>query len=207
MGEWFLGDWLSQVGDLPLGWHLVALSVIMLLDAIPLLGVLVPGDVAVLMAVGLVPRGAAGPLIAVIAGNLSGWSLSFFAGRYFGGRLRRSRFGVWIGEARWAAAERTLGRRGGRMILIAPFLPVFNALLPLAAGGLRMPYRRFVLCATTGAALWAGLYVLLGMAAGVFGGLLPNRTVAFAATTAIGLVVGWIVLLGLRRQFRVVIDG
>lgn len=200
----YMGDWLAQVGELPAALRVAALGVVMVLDAIPLLGVLVPGDVALLTAVGASgPGGGSAALLAVIGGCLTGWSLSFLAGRHFGDRLRGSRVGGWIGEARWAAAEEVLGRGGGRMIVVAPFLPVLNALMPLAAGGLRMPYRRFVSCAVLGSALWAGLYLVLGLSARSLGGFLPGESFTMLATVAIGLAFGWIVLLGLRRRLGV----
>jgi membrane protein DedA with SNARE-associated domain len=204
VAQWSVGvaDWLAQLGELPSALYLAGLGVIMLLDAIPLVGVLVPGDIVVLAVVGTGrPGGAAGAYLSVITGCVVGWSLSFLAGRHFGDRIRHGRIGAWIGEARWVAAEGILHRGGGRMVMVAPFLPVFNALLPLAAGGLRMSYRRFVSCATLGAALWAGLYVLLGTAANSLGGLLPGESFALLATVGIGLTVGWIVLLGARRRW------
>jgi membrane-associated protein len=88
-------------------------------------------------------------------------------------------------------------------VMVAPFLPVLNALLPLAAGGLRMSYRRFVACATVGSVLWAGLYVLLAVAARSLGGLLPGETFAMVGTVAIGLVFGWLVLLSIRRRLGI----
>ncbi|WP_211349113.1 DedA family protein [Micromonospora pisi] len=197
-----MSDWLTQLGELPIVLYLTGLGLVMLLDTIPLVGVLVPGDIAVLAVVGTGrPGGPAGAYLSVIAGCVVGWSLSFLAGRYFGDRIRRGRIGTWIGEARWAAAEGILNRGGGRMVMVAPFLPVFNALLPLAAGGLRMSYRRFVSCAALGAALWAGLYVLLGTAANSLGGLLPGESFTMLATVGIGLTVGWVVLLNARRRW------
>lgn len=195
-----VADWLVQVGELPSGVYLVVLGVVMMLDAIPLLGVLVPGDVAVLAGVGVGRPASVSAFLAVIAGCLGGWSLTFLAGRRFGARLRTSRAGAWIGEGRWAAAERMLGNGGGRMVMVAPFLPVLNALLPLAAGGLRMSYRRFVGFATVGALLWAGLYMVLGTVARSVGGLLPGESVALLGTVAFGLLFGGLVLLGIRRR-------
>ncbi|HEX5595341.1 MAG TPA: VTT domain-containing protein [Micromonosporaceae bacterium] len=206
MGEWLwnASGSLAQVGDLSSGLLFAVLGGVMLLDAMPLVGVLVPGDIAVLAAVGVRrPGGGAHTILAVMAGCLSGWSLTFFVGRRFGDRLRRGRFGAWVGEARWAAAERILGQRGGRMVMVAPFLPVLNALLPLAAGSLRMSYRRFLLCAALGSALWAGLYVVLGTVARSLGDLLPGRSFTFWTTTAIGLIFGWFVMLGLRKRLRI----
>src|SRR5688500_9127024 len=121
MGDWLsgAGEWLAQMGDLAIGSLGVVLGAVMLLDAVPLLGVLVPGDVAVLAAVGVTrPIGSASAFLAVVAGCLTGWSLTFLAGRHLGERLRRSRVGGWIGEARWAAAEGVLDRGGARMVVV-----------------------------------------------------------------------------------------
>ncbi|RGC67038.1 hypothetical protein C5N14_20415 [Micromonospora sp. MW-13] len=196
-------DWTAQVGELPTIGLLGALGAVMLLDAVPLLGVLVPGDVAVLAAVGVGrPATGAATVAAVVAGCLAGWSLSFLAGRRYGDRLRHSRVGGWIGEDRWAVAEAVLRRGGGRMVLVAPFLPVLNALLPLAAGGLRMSYRRFLACAAAGAALWAGLYVAVGTVSRSLAGLLPGSASPMLVTMAVGLLLAGVVLLVTRRGLR-----
>ncbi|MEU5905751.1 VTT domain-containing protein [Micromonospora sp. NPDC047527] len=198
-------QWLAQVGELPIGVLMGALGLVMVFDAIPLLGVLVPGDVAILAAVG-VGRPATGlaTFAAVLAGCLVGWSLSFLVGRRYAERLRHSRIGNWIGEARWSAAEGILHRGGGRMMMVAPFLPVFNALLPLAAGGLRMSYRRFLGCAALGGAAWAGLYLALGTVSRSFAELLPGAPSPLLVTMAVGLVLATAVLLGARRRLRAV---
>ncbi|MGW4500651.1 DedA family protein [Micromonospora sp. NPDC004336] len=198
-------EWLAQVGELPTTLLMGVLGVVMLFDAVPLLGVLVPGDVAILAAMGVGgPLTGVSTFAVVVAGCLSGWSLSFLAGRRYGERLRHSRIGGWIGEERWAAAEGILQRGGGRMVLVAPFLPVFNALLPLAAGGLRMSYRRFLGPAALGAAAWAGLYLALGSASRSLAGLLPGGSSPMLVTMAVGLVLAGVVLMGTRRRLRAV---
>ena len=197
-------EWLVWIGQLPTAPLVAALGLVMILDAIPLIGVLVPGDVAVLTAFGATgPLAGAGAFLAAIGGSVAGWSVSFFAGRVFGERLRHSRVGQWIGAARWAAAEEILGRGGHWVIVAAPFLPVLNAVLPLAAGGLRMSYRRFAYCAALGSALWVGLYLVVGATGRLLGALLPNQTFTTAVTLGIGLVLGWIVLLTAGRRLAV----
>lgn len=193
--------WLAQVGELPILVLMGVLGLVMLFDAVPLLGVLVPGDVAILAAVG-VGRPATGlaTFAAVLAGCLAGWSLSFLIGRRYAEPLRRSRVGGWIGESRWSAAEGILSRGGGRMVMVAPFLPVFNALLPLAAGGLRMSYRRFLGCAALGATAWAGLYLALGITSRSLAALLPGAPSPLLVTMGVGLVLATVVLLGARRR-------
>lgn len=195
-------DWLAQIGELPTLLLLGALGLVMIFDAVPLLGVLVPGDVAILAAVGARGPTAGLPVLGtVVAGCLAGWSLSFLAGRRFADRLRRGRVGDWIGEERWAAAERLLHRSGGQMVLLAPFLPVLNALLPLVAGGLRMSYRRFVGCAALGAAAWAGLYLVMGTVARSITGLLPGSPSPMVVTMVVGVLLATVVSAVTRRRW------
>lgn len=193
-------DWFGQLHGLPTALLDVALALVMMLDAIPLVGVLVPGDVAILTAVEVHgPFVAAGTLPWVVGGCLAGWSLTFAAGRLFGQRIRQGRLGMWIGEARWAAAERALSG-GARILVVAPFLPVLNTLVPLAAGGLRMSYRRFLQYSALGSALWGGLYVALGLTSKQIGGLLPGQPFTLLVTVTIGLAFGWLTLLLARRR-------
>ncbi|GAB3862697.1 hypothetical protein GCM10029963_69520 [Micromonospora andamanensis] len=198
-----MADQLAQVGELPVVVLMAVLGVVMLFDAVPLFGVLVPGDVAVLAAVAVgSPTTGLATFVAVVTGCLTGWSLSFLVGRRWGDRLRHSRFGGWVGETRWTAAEAILRRDGGRLVLIAPFLPVFNALLPLAAGGLHMSYRRFLGFAALGAAGWAGLYLVVGTASRTLAGLLPAGASPLLVTMLGGLLLAALVLLGTRRRLR-----
>jgi membrane-associated protein len=194
-------QWLAQLSELPAVLLNAVLGVVVMLDTIPLLGLLIPADVAVLAAVGAQePVGGWGVMLAVVFGCLTGWSLTFSAGRFFGGWIRRSRFGAWIGESRWAAAERMVARGGGRMLVAAPFLPVLNTLMPLAAGGLRMPYRRFVLSAALGATLWGAVYVALGSVARVLSHLLPGDSYVTVGTVILGTIIGSVAMLGMRRR-------
>ncbi|MBL6275560.1 VTT domain-containing protein [Micromonospora fiedleri] len=200
-----MADELAQVGELPVALLMAVLGVVMLFDAVPLFGVLVPGDVAVLAAVAVgTPSTGLATFVAVVTGCLVGWSLTFLVGRRWGERLRHSHFGAWVGEPRWAAAERILRRDGGRLVLIAPFLPVFNALLPLAAGGLRMSYPRFLGFAALGAGAWAGLYLAVGTASRSLAGLLPKGLSPLLVTMVGGLLLAAVVLLGTRRRLRTV---
>ncbi|WP_433529075.1 DedA family protein [Micromonospora sp. CA-263727] len=202
-----MAEQLAQVGELPVALLMGVLGVVMLFDAVPLFGVLVPGDVAVLAAVAVgSPTTGLATFVAVVTGCLAGWSLSFLVGRRWGERLRHSRFGGWVGEARWATAERILRRDGGRLVLVAPFLPVFNALLPLAAGGLHMSYRRFLSFAALGAGAWAGLYLAVGVASRSLVGLLPRGASPLLVTMVGGLLLAALLLLGTRRRLRAVTE-
>jgi membrane protein DedA with SNARE-associated domain len=198
-----MAGWLAQLDEVPLLLLTAVLGVLLLLDTVPGLGLLIPADVAVLTATAAGdPADSPLNLAAIVAGTLAGWSLSFLAGRLLGRRLRSGRFGRWVGEERWTAAEGLVSGGGGRVVMAAPFLPVINTLVPIAAGGLRMPYRTFLRWALVGSALWGALYVALGLAGGLVGDLIPDGggllgTVLVALP---GLVVGWVVLARVRRR-------
>ena len=194
-------EWLEPLYSLPAALLGLALGLVMLLDSIPLLGILIPADVAI-----LTTAGAADPLSSlgwIIAGCLAGWSLSFFVGWTFGQRLRDGRFGRWIGEERWSKADHVVRTGGARILVTAPFLPFLNTLVPLAAGGLRMPYLRFLRSAALGSALWGGLYVGLGVVASRLSGLLPTGNLTTVATVGLGLTFGWVALFSTRRMATV----
>jgi putative ABC transport system ATP-binding protein len=132
------------------------------------IGLLVPGDVIVLLAGSTVtsPSQFVVLVMAVTVGTLTGESLGYLLGRRFGPRVRASPLGRRLGEHRWAAAEGFLTSRGGRSIAAARFVAVVHAVLPVVAGTVRMRYRRFVGWCALGALSWSLLYVAAGWAAG-----------------------------------------
>lgn len=175
----------------------------LVLDSLPIIGILVPADVAVLAATtARSPLAALAVVGAVVGGTLAGWTATFTLGRFLAGPLRRSWLGRRIGQDRWDSAERLVAKGGGRVVLAAPFLPIFNTIVPIAAGSLRMPYRRFLAYATIGSALWGGGYVTLGLVANSLGSALFGTSNIY--TTLLfglpGLAIGWITLAQVRRR-------
>jgi membrane protein DedA with SNARE-associated domain len=181
----------------------VFVGFVLVLDSVPVLGILIPADVAVLGAVATRgPLGASAVALAVVCGTLAGWTVTFMAGRFLAGPLRRSWLGRRIGTDRWQRAEELVARGGGRVVLAAPFLPVFNTIVPIAAGSLRMPYRRFLIYAAVGSAVWGSGYVTIGLVAqsvgdAVFGNSNVLTTVLFGLP---GVAIGWVTLAQVRRR-------
>ena len=139
----------------------------MFLETSILVGLVVPGDSIVLVA----STGVDGPLqffalvATVIVGALGGESVGFALGRYFGPRIRASRFGQRIGEKHWHRAETYLDRRGGIAVFISRFLPVLHSLIPVTVGMSTMSYRRFISWTIPACVIWAFAYVSVGSAA------------------------------------------
>ena len=139
-----------------------------MLETSALVGLAVPGDAVVLLAgtTATSPTRFLALVAASVAGSLVGESIGYLLGWRFGDRLRRSRLGRRLGEGNWARADRFLNGRGGRAVFAARFVAVVHALLPVVAGTVRMPYRRFIGWAAAGSLTWSMLYVGVGAAAG-----------------------------------------
>jgi len=135
-----------------------------LLETSILVGLIVPGDTIVLVASTAIdgPAQYVGMLVAVIVGALSGESIGFALGRFFGPKIRDSRLGRRIGIKNWHRAEFYVDRRGGIAVFVSRFLPVLHSLVPVTVGMSTMSYRKFIAWTAPACVLWAGAYVTVG---------------------------------------------
>lgn len=150
-------------------WAYVVIGVLAALEASALVGLVVPGELALLVGGYIAHQGNArlDVMMAVGAlGAIAGDSIGYELGRHLGGRLRTSRVGRRIGEERWNRAEAYLEAKGGRAIFFGRFVGILRALVPAVAGTARMPYRRFLAWNAAGAVIWASGTVLVGYLAG-----------------------------------------
>lgn len=171
----------------------------MLFETSILVGLIVPGDTIVLVSATGVGNWAeyAALLVAVIVGSLSGESIGFALGKYFGPRIRYSRLGRRLGERNWLRAATYLARRGGIAVFISRFLPVLHALTPVTVGMSPMRYRRFIAWTAPACIVWAVAYVSVGwLAAGSYRQLATQLHYAgyvFAGIIVVFLVVALVV--------------
>jgi membrane-associated protein len=162
----------SRLLDFLSGLHPVLLcaatSLFMCVETSLFIGLLIPGDAVVLLAGSAAD--SLGRIVLVIvaasAGCLAGESLGYLLGRRFGPSIQNGRLGRRIGSANWARAESYLRRRGGPAVFGSRFVTVIHALVPVVAGTLSMPYRRFISWAAPAAVVWSCLYAGVGMALG-----------------------------------------
>jgi membrane protein DedA with SNARE-associated domain/membrane-associated phospholipid phosphatase len=160
---------LDRLAELASPWGYVVVGVLTLLEASAFIGLLVPGEAALLVGGFLVSQGKAsmGVMIAAAAaGAIIGDSVGYEIGRHVGPSLRRSRIGHWVGEARWRRAEDYLKRHGGRAVFLGRFIGVLRAMVPTIAGLSEMPYRTFLPWNAAGGIIWAPGFVFLGYIAG-----------------------------------------
>jgi membrane-associated protein len=153
---------------------ILALLVVLSLETSLFVGLLVPGEAALLLAAGVLGIRWALPLFAAaVVANLAGQTGGYWLGRAIGPGIRRTWAGRKIGEHRWQAAEAIVHGSGGRALITTRFVAVVHAVVPAVVGTLRLPFRRFLALAAIGAALWAAVLtsaaIALGEAAKVVG--------------------------------------
>ncbi len=177
-------------------WVYAIVGVLAFLETAMVLGLLVPGELAVILGGGLAAAGAVDvvALSAVVWGAaVAGDTTSFVIGRRLGPRVRRSRFG----RGRTEHLDRVSGFLEGRGLVIVVggrFVGLLRALVPLAAGSAGMPARRFVAADVVGAGLWAVGCCSLGyvFAANIDGVERVLRSSQYAAGAVLAVAaVGW----------------
>ena len=160
-----------------------------LLETSILIGLVIPGDTIVIVASTAVDGWGQyfALVIAVIVGALTGESIGFALGRFFGPKIRASRLGQRIGEQQWVRAENYLDRRGGIAVFISRFLPVLHSLIPVTVGMSTMSYRKFMAWTVPATVIWTFAYVSVGaFAAGSFRELLDK--LHYAGYVFVGII-------------------
>jgi membrane-associated protein len=148
---------------------LVAVFALPALEASTLLGIVVPGELALVLGGVLAHQGRVPPWAAVVAGAAGavvGDTIGYAAGRTVGERLL-AHVPRGLVEPRQVERAKALVRRlGGRAVFLGRFTAALRALVPGLAGIAGMPYRTFAVYNLAGGVLWATGFVLLGFAAG-----------------------------------------
>ncbi|MEO6941716.1 MAG: DedA family protein [Terrimesophilobacter sp.] len=189
----------------------------MLLETSILVGLIVPGDTIVIVASTGVQDAFqyVALVLAVLVGSLTGESIGFALGRFFGPKIRGSRLGQRVGYENWMRAENYLDRRGGIAVFISRFLPVLHSLIPLTVGMSTMRYRKFLAWTIPACVIWAAAYASVGWAAaGTYrelAGRLHYAGYIFVGIIAVFLIVAFaiktIVGRNQRRHMEIPGDG
>ncbi len=186
------------VASIAVGGGYVGLFLITLLEGIPLLGIFMPGHVAIvgagfLSSIGIFNVYAVSGI--TIMGAICGDYLSFALGRRYGwpfiNRLRKYFF---VKDTHLEKAKRLLEVHTGKALIIGRFNPVTRGIFPFLVGASHVPSKNFWLFNTLGAIVWVGTSVALGYilglgynaAAAMFG-----KFILFAVIAAILIAWGY----------------
>jgi membrane protein DedA with SNARE-associated domain len=186
----------------------VAVFLLALSEAVPVIGTAVPGSTLILAVSALATAAGMSPwvlLIAAVAGAVVGDGFSFWLGHRYRRRLLRgwplNRFPRLI-----EYSAQLIRKYGIASVFLARFTAVVRAFVPLLAGILRMSTRHFYVANILSALVWAPLHVFPGVLVGLaiaFGGAhSPALSIA-----ALGiLILGWIAWSMIKRKTAGVVD-
>lgn len=138
------------------------------LEAIPILGTLVPGSTLILALSALIPAGSLHltPVLAsAITGAVIGEALAYTIGHISQRRVLTA-WPLSNYPAIVAQSEDFFHRYGIFAVFLARFVPPVRAIVPIVAGALGMPPRQFYPASVAACLLWAPAHVLPGLLAG-----------------------------------------
>jgi membrane-associated protein len=197
---------MRSIGDAVGLWLYVVAGALAFAEAAVLVGMVLPGETALLVA-GVFCDSRYGDLslpvmiVVAVACAIGGDSVGYEFGRAFGPSLRRSRLGCWVGEARWSAVDRFVHRHGGKAVLLGRLTALLRALMPSMAGMSGMKYRTFLFWNAVGGLVWAPGCVLLGY--GFASALnVVGETLTWAPLAIIALIIAIFGTLHMRRRCR-----
>jgi len=176
-------------------------------ESFAFLSLLFPGT-TLLIAAGTLMKTGTLPYLPVMAGAILGAvlgdSVSYWIGRRFGGGLAR----IWPFSRNPALLPSGIAffrRHGGKSVFIGRFFGPNRAIIPLAAGTMRMPRRRFWVANIASALVWAPMLLFVGDVVGETGdrliGSANTVVVVFGGLTLIGIAgVAWAALRAARSK-------
>jgi membrane-associated protein len=148
------------------GWAYPAVAGFAFLETGAFVGLLVPGETAVVVGGVVAERGGVELLplvglvwVAAVAGDLVSFLLGRRLGRPF---LERHGPRFQLGADRLARVDRFYGRHGGKAVLLGRFTGLIRAVSPFVAGASGLRLARFAVWSAAGALLWAATFTLVG---------------------------------------------
>lgn len=160
---------LEGILHLPPALALVLVFLLPALEASAFVGVVIPGEVGVILGGVLANQGKlplAAVLAAGIAGAIIGDSIGYLVGERYGERLLGRLPDRLVKPEHITRTEQTIERLGGKAVFVGRFTAALRALVPGIAGMSGMTYRTFLPWNVLGGASWAAGFVVLGYLAG-----------------------------------------
>lgn len=199
MGDYFnqLLEWISQHPE-QAGW---VIFIVACAESLAIIGVLVPGVVVLLGAGTLIGSGVLDfwTMCAwAVAGAILGDGLSYALGRHFQYITQRWRW-FQVHPDQLQQGIDFFGKYGDISIALGRFFGPLRAIVPLVAGILNMPAKRFYIANIVSAIAWAPAYlapgILLGKATG-------SDNLGVVLLLIAGVFAAIIILLALRKLLK-----
>ena len=189
------------------GWAAAIMFITAFGESFAFVSLLFPGT-SMLIAAGTLMAAGSLPYLPIVAGAIAGAvlgdTISFWIGHRFGGGIAR----VWPFSRNpelLSSGIKFFARHGGKSVFIGRFFGPIRAVIPLAAGVMRMPRDRFWFANVTSAIVWAPMLLFVGDAVGDIGDNLVGSTntvlLVFAGLTLFGIAGAiWAALKSARSR-------
>ena len=188
-------------------WAFPAMFITSFGESFAFVSLLFPGTSILIVAGTLISAGSLPHwpvLTGAVAGAVLGDSVSFWLGHRYGGGIGR----LWPftrNAELLRSGIRFFRKHGGKSVFIGRFFGPIRAVIPLAAGIMRMPRGRFWIANVTSAIVWAPMLLFVGDAVGDVGdrliGSANTVVLVFGGLTAFGLAgVIWAMLRSGRSR-------
>lgn len=183
------------------------LSIIVILEGLPLIGSLFPGHVAIIFAgflakLGILNLGAV--LLVVIVSAALGDIVGFLLGRRYGYAFLQ-RFGryIFLKQEYIEKAKKVIDAHTGKTIILGKLSPVTRPLMPFLVGASGVHIKTFWFYNLIGGTLWAVLSVMLGY---IFGATYHVAAQYFGKFMVLAIILTLLIIWGYRfvnRSFHV----
>ena len=194
-----MGHVLDAILRLP---PLLVLALVFLLPALEasaFVGVVVPGEISVILGGVLANQhklALAAVLVAAIAGAIIGDTIGYWVGKRYGKQLLDKIPNRILKPEHVERSQHTIRQFGGRAVFLGRFTAALRALVPGMAGMSRVGYGKFLAWNALGGTLWATAFVVLGYLAGTQ----YHRIEHYANYIGLGLLVAIGVFLYVRHR-------
>lgn len=198
-GSWF--DFLREGSPLLV---LGLVTLVAFLETSTLGGLLVPGEVALIMGGALAHEGTVHPaavVAAALAAALVGDAIGFLLGGRMAVHLPGSRLERLVGARRISTVHDYLDQHGPRALVLGRFVGITRSVLPTIAGGTGVRFRRFFAWDLAGVVLYSLAAVGAGYAAGASWDRLAS-TIGQWTPAVIAGVVAVAVALRVRKRLH-----
>ncbi len=175
------------------------ISIIVILEGIPLLGSFFPGHVAIVAAGFLAKLGILSlPLVLIVAtvSAIIGDYIGFFVGRRYGYSflIKWGKY-IFIKEEHFEKARKLIDGHTGKALIMGRFSPLTRPLTPFIVGSSGVSLKNFSIFNIIGAILWIFASVFLGYAFGASYGVASEF---FGTFIVIALIITVLILWGYR---------
>src|SRR6266849_11124600 len=188
-------------------WAIAMMFITGFVESSAFVSLLFPGT-TLLIAAGTLMQSGTLPYLPVVVGSVVGAvvgeSVSYWIGRRFGGGIAR----LWPFSRNPELLPngiRFFARHGGKSVFIGRFFGPVRAVIPLAAGVMRMRRDRFWFANVTSALVWAPMLLFAGDAVGDLGDSLIGSAntvlLVFAGLTLFGIAgIVWAAMKSARSK-------